>query len=113
RERTRASDDGHVSGRTVTLPVPREGELYVRYGPGATGRPGTDSAGTVRLESNENALREAIRQELRASRTDTVAVRNESDSARTARIVRETMQAVERERSVTTPVPVVPVPVQV
>lgn len=107
RERARTGDDGHVSGRTVTLPVPREGELYVRYGPGASIRRG-DSTAPVRSEVSDSSLRETIRQELRAARVDTVAVRVESDSARTARIVRETMEAIERERGLPVPSRVAP-----
>lgn len=91
--------EGYVSGRTIQLPVPSEGELYVRYGPSrdstARGVPGR--MGVAGVSATDSETRMAIRQILRdeLDRTDTTAAARELserrlldriDSAVTARL---------------------------
>ncbi|MHB1225585.1 MAG: hypothetical protein ACYC2G_16280 [Gemmatimonadaceae bacterium] len=86
RTSTSGGSDGYVSGRTIQLPVPTEGELHVRYGPArdstprmdmtrAGGMPANDSATD---EATRRAMREILRDELERSgrMADTVSLSN-------------------------------------
>lgn len=97
-DETKARGEGYVSGRTIQLPVPSEGELYVRYGPtrDSTARMGASAASGTDTETR-TAIRDILREELaRAGQAqDTTAAARELseqrlldriDSAVTARI---------------------------
>ncbi len=89
---------GFVSAKSATIPIPSEGEIYIRYG---TPRPeGGIAAGMVREREPAPINRETLRQELRSilrdemlaaskgpaveSPTDSVVLRLRSDSLRAA-----------------------------
>ncbi len=86
----RRASEGYVSGRTIQLPVPSEGELYVRYGPsrdssvrmGGVGRMG-EAASSTDAETRM-AIRSILRDELeRTGRTmDTSAASRELSERR-------------------------------
>lgn len=68
----RRGAEGYVSGRTIQLPVPSEGELYVRYGPSrdSTVRLGVGRAGEAASATDPEtrmAIRSILRDELERS----------------------------------------------
>ncbi|MEM1057454.1 MAG: hypothetical protein AAGI52_18200 [Bacteroidota bacterium] len=86
-----------ASERTITLPVPRVGELYVRYGDPAGTRLLVDDQAAASAGLSEDALRararEAIRAALAADATDTTL----TDAQRAARIEAALNAALDRD----------------
>lgn len=66
RGRMRMERQPNYAGeRMVTFPVPREGEIYVRYGPNPVRETGPSAgAADVRRVPSEESIRQAIREEL-------------------------------------------------
>ena len=64
-----AARSGYAGARTIAIPVPTEGELYVRYGPadsaGAEGTPRPDALRGAAAERDAELTRQAIREILR------------------------------------------------
>ncbi len=66
-----AATRGYAGERTISIPVPTQGELYVRYGPADSTRGATGTDGAVRPNalrttgSDTEAMREATREAIR------------------------------------------------
>lgn len=70
----RSGREGYLSDRTVTIPVPTEGELYVRYGRPPEGAPMAGGLGAAREQAvREQMTREQLSRELGARDSAAVA----------------------------------------
>ena len=97
------------SGRTMVVPVPEEGEIYIRFGDGAGAVESQPSAQALQPapseaapETMEERIREALRQELQGQQADTARALSEADIER---LIQRTIRDVMREREDTDPQP--------
>jgi hypothetical protein len=89
----------YASERTITLPVPRVGELYVRYGDPTGTRLLVDGEAATSAGLSEDALRARAREAIRAALAAEAADSTLTDAQRAARIEAALNAALDRDLS--------------
>lgn len=105
--RTPGARRSNFSGRTMRVPVPEEGEIYIRFGDGAATPQAQPSAqATEQTQAGnvpddlEQRVREALRQQLQQqSQADTAQALTDADIER---LIQRTVRNVMRQRETTT-----------